>query len=436
MKIRSLLTCLWSAAAIGLPALVNAQSAAGAPTGRYIVHLRAGAAPAQVAAQHGVATHFHYSSALNGFAGVVSPNRLAALQRDPRVASVTLDRVVTAVAKPGGGGSASSQVIPQGVRRVGAAPGSVAQTGAGVGVAVVDTGLDFAHNDLTPLGTASFSAFGGSAQDDNEHGTHVGGIIAARNNSVGVVGVAPQATLYAVKVLDRSGNGSDATVMAGLDWVATHAASASPRIRVVNMSLGRPGALDDNPALRAAVQTLVANNIAVVVAAGNDASLEVSQQVPAAYPEVMAVASTTAVNGNNAYRFYSGFIAADTASYFTTDGAFDSATHIGVTISAPGEDQENISRNGFIQSVGILSTKLGGGTVRLSGTSMAAPHVAGVVALLYEKFGATLTPEDARTRIILGANNPGAPLDSPTSSYSFDGDREGILFAPSALGTP
>jgi subtilisin family serine protease len=174
---------------------------------------------------------------------------------------------------------------------------------------------------------------------------------------------------------------------------------------------------------------VVASGVAIIVAAGNDAALEISQQIPAGYPEVIAVSSTTAKNGTNQYRFYNGVIAADTASYFTTDGP-------GVAIAAPGEDQENISKAGFIQSVGILSTKLGGGTTRLSGTSMAAPHATGVAALMWQKAlsaGQTLTPADIRSRIANGASNPAAPLDSPTNGYTFDGVHEGILSAPGAL---
>jgi len=304
----------------------------------------------------------------------------------------------------------------------------------GVGVAIVDTGLDFAHADLQPLGLACFTAYT-ACQDDNGHGTHVGGIVAARNNTRDVVGVAPDAVLHAVKVLDASGSGSDSTVMAGLDWVAQNAESLA--IHVVNMSLGRPGTLDDNPALRAIVQALHAQGISVVVSAGNDQTTEVSQQVPATYPEVLAVASTTALTGSNSCRFLPGAIAKDTASWFTTDGVFDTATGSGVTISAPGEDQENVNRGCFIQTVGILSTRLGGGTTRMAGTSMSAPHVTGVVALMWEQAlsgSATLAPEDARAAIRGRADRvDAAPLDSPTTSYSFDGEREGVLWAPGAL---
>jgi subtilisin family serine protease len=312
-------------------------------------------------------------------------------------------------------------------------------TGDGVGVAVVDTGLDFNHRDLKPLETVCFTAFS-ACQDDNGHATHVGGIIAARNNTVDVVGVAPGATLYAVKVLNSSGSGTDSTVIAGLDWIALHAASLTPPIRVVNMSLGREGTLNDNPALREAVRNLYDLGITVVVSAGNDPDLEVSQQVPATYPEVLAVASTTGVDGsNNGCKSFTAVIRADTASYFTTDGAFDEATGIGVTVSAPGEDKEDVTKSCFAKSVGILSTKLGGGTTRKSGTSMSAPHVAGVAALMWEKAlsgtsPGTLLVEDARGKIRASAARRGtAPLDSPTGGYTFDGEREGIVWAPGAL---
>jgi subtilisin len=312
----------------------------------------------------------------------------------------------------------------------------VSWTGAGIGVAVLDTGVDFAHRDLRPLAAPCFTAWA-SCQDDNGHGTHVAGIVAARDNTTDVVGVAPAAVVYAVKVLDAAGNGQDSTVIAGLDWVAEHAALVSPPIRVANMSLGRAGTPDDNPALRAAVQAVVARGVTVIASAGNDRALQVRQQVPAGYPEVIAVAATTAATGvNDRCRSYPGTIAADTASYFTTDGAFDPATGVGVTVSAPGEERENVTRSCFLQSAGILSTRLGGGTTRLSGTSMAAPHVTGVTALMWERglaAGLLLDAEAVRARLRTSAERVGAaPLDSPVGGYTFDGEREGVVSASAA----
>lgn len=423
--------------ALGLvPVLANVVSANTIPD-RYIVEVRPGVNPHAVAPAHGVAPDFVYQNVVNGFAGNIPAGRLAALAADPRILRVIPDRSVSAIGKPVSGGGGGGQVVPEGVKRIGAAPGSLAYNGSGVGVAVVDSGVDYNHADLKPLGVQSYSAFGGTAQDNNGHGTHVSGTIAARNNTADVVGVAPAATIYGVKVLDSTGNGSESGVIAGLNWVAANAALVTPPIRVVNMSLGRPGTLNDNPLQRAAVQNLIAKGIAVIVAAGNDATLEVSQQVPATYPEVIAVASTTAKAGTNSYAGFSGVIGADTASYFTSDGAFNATTGIGVSISAPGANQENITSAGYIQSVGILSTKVGGGTTSMSGTSMACPHAAGVAALVWQKalaLGQTRTSEQIRSALRNSAVGIGsAPFNSPTATYTFDGVREGVLSASGAL---
>jgi subtilisin len=380
-----------------------------------------------IVGQAGATSRRHFGIARASAAHAATAAARQALERHPDVLQVVPDRPMHAHVKPGAGAPPPSpaQVVPTGVQRIGA-PNPTFK-GAGVGVAILDTGLDFNHQDLQPLGASCFTVFA-SCQDDDGHGTHVGGIVAARDNTIDVVGVAPLATLYAAKVLDNSGTGTDSTIMAGLEWVHDHAAVLSPPIRIVNMSLGRAGTLDDNPALHGAIQTVSAAGITVVVSAGNDPNRTVSQQIPAAYPEVIAVASTTALAGTSACRF-AGAIAADTASYFTTDGA-------GVAVSAPGEDRENIAKACAISSVGILSTRLGGGTTRLSGTSMSAPHVSGVAALLWEELG-TVDPATARSKLQSGAAAAGtAPLDSPSGAYSFDGVREGIVSVPGALAAP
>jgi len=398
---------------------------------RYIVELKAGADPVEVLASHRLAAPHIYRHALNGFATQVPPGRLAALANDPRVAHISVDQQVFAFGKPTPPPTpppSPVQVIPAGVTRVGAK--LVSQTGARIGVAIVDTGLDFNHQDLPVSTEWSFVSPGftytTSAQDDAGHGTHVGGIVAAKNNGIDVVGVAPGATLYAVKVLDNTGSGYDSDIISGLNWVVVNAAVVIPNIRVINMSLGR-GASADDSAMHTAIQNVVAAGISVVVAAGNDANAVVSQMVPAGFAEVIAVASTTAKTGTSNNK-RAAAIAADTASFFTTDG-------VGVAISAPGEEQENIQFPN-INSLGILSTALGGGTTRMSGTSMAAPHAAGVVALLLEKslsLSLTLTPADVKALIMAGDREDLAPLNSPTSTYTFDGKREGILYAPVVL---
>src|SRR5262245_20881108 len=173
-----------------------------------------------------------------------SPNALAALGRDPSVLAIIPDREVHAIQRPtlvtrgkpsdGSGGTVpTGQVTPEGVKRVGLP--TAGSDGDGVGVAIVDTGIDLGNADLR-IGSSNFNASGGSCQDDNGHGTHVSGIVAAKNNTTGVLGVAPGATLYCVKVLNAQGSGSDGDVVAGLQFVLENANKVSPPIRVVNMS--------------------------------------------------------------------------------------------------------------------------------------------------------------------------------------------------------
>lgn len=324
----------------------------------------------------------------------------------------------------GGGTPGSGEVLPEGVQRIGG-PG----TAAGVGVAVVDTGIDLANADLK-VGSQTFDAYGGNGSDQNGHGTHVAGIVAAKQgNGIGVVGMVPDATVYAVRVLDASGSGYDSDIIAGLDWVLANAQLVSPAIQVVNMSLGRDAAASDadpQSPMHVAVQNLTSRNIVVVVSAGNDQSQQISQVVPAGYPEVLAIASTTANTGTTQCSRFKTPIQADSASYFTTDGA-------GVAISAPGEASENLSRGCLLSSIGILSLKPGGGTVRMSGTSMASPHVAGVVAALKQK-NTAFSPSTIRTCLASFAQSAGeAPLNSPASGYTFDGVREGIVYLPAVL---
>jgi len=182
------------------------------------------------------------------------------------------------------------------------------------------------------------------------------------------------------------------------------------------------------------VKRLYDAGITVVVSAGDDPSKEVKNWVPAAYPEVLAVASTTAKDGTSSCSKYKVLIKANTASEFTSDGAYLPSTvgPQGVTISAPGEDEEDIARGCYTNYVGILSTKLGGGTTRMYGTGMAAAHVSGIAARLAQNYLSTPVslPESIRSALRSNALKNVAPYDAPYGSYTFDLEREGIAQAP------
>ena len=422
--------------ALAMPfGVAMAEDPTAIPNTRFIVTLNTNVDTASLAQDHGLEARHIYNRALHGWAGDISADKLKSLAADTRVASITPDYPI-AVFGHSTPEPLANQVVPAGVERIGAAPGMIDFKGHGVGVAVLDTGLDLTNANLR-CAAKSFSAYGPSAQDDNGHGTHVGGIIAAIGNPAEVIGVAPGATLYALKVLDQHGNGYDSDIIAGLNWILNNARTCYPPIKVVNMSFGRPASTSDG-ALHAAIQAVVNSGIAVVVAAGTDPTRHVKGIVPAGFPEVITVASTTARSGVPASPF--GSIVADTASFFTSSGPMD-ATGSGVAISAPGEEEEDLDAD-WITSVGIPSTWPGGGIGRMSGTSMAAPHVAGAMALLYEKarkLSFELSTADAKLAIMHGDRIDDAPLDSRTSrgfyspTYAFDGEREGILNVSAAL---
>jgi subtilisin len=312
----------------------------------YVVVFKPGAGAAAQAKQHANAhsAHHRYGSVFHGFAAMLSPQAASALQKNPNVDSV----------EPAFTVQANAETLPAGVDRIDADKAHVSNyLGLGARVAVVDTGIDLNHPDLaanidTTL-SRSFLSKGKNTMgdDDNGHGTHVAGTIAAVKNSIGVVGVAPSATLIALKVLDRRGSGTSTDIIAALDFITAHNQAASSyvdMIHVANFSLGGSGS-DTASAYRTAFEQAVASGCFIAVAAGNESD-DSKNHVPAAYDSVFTVSAIDPTT--------------DGFAYFSNYGA-------DVDIAAPG--------------VATYSTTMGGGYGNKNGTSMATPHVAGAAAL-------------------------------------------------------
>ena len=277
-----------------------------------------------------------YAAAIYGFSVKMEEKDAEAIRQMPEVKGVWPNRVVT-LKKPGTLPSdPPKEEIPYGIDRV----GYTTYTGTHKAW-IIDTGIDLDHPDLNVNATLS-KAFGlrtTSADDDNGHGSHCAGIVAAIDNEIGVVGVAAGAMLVAVKVLDRRGSGSTSGVIAGVDYVAANAAAGD----VANMSLGG-GAYEP---LDLAVMKLGDKGIFVALAAGNESD-NASNHSPAR------------ANGLNLYTV-SAMDANDNWAYFSNYG------NPPVDYCAPG--------------VSVKSTYKGGGYATMSGTSMAAPHMCGVLLL-------------------------------------------------------
>ncbi|WP_394152477.1 S8 family serine peptidase [Vibrio maritimus] len=299
----------------------------------------------------------HYRHALKGMSVNLPPQAKAQLSRFSEVAYVEQDRLMVALprgGKPNRGGDDTSppqaQQTPWGIDRV----GGPSENGPFATAWVIDTGIDSRHADLnvdTERG-ANFARGKNTTEDGNGHGTHVAGTIAAYDNEIDVVGVAPGAKVVPVRVLDNNGSGSMSGVIAGVDHVAANAGSED----CANMSLGGAGysrALDE-----ALINAVNMTGVTFAIAAGNSGA-DIIGYTPAVtqYPGVYTISAFA--DGNNVASF-SNF--SNNHVYTRSDGASVAST---MEFAMPG--------------VNVLSTQAGGGVVAYNGTSMAAPHFCGVV---------------------------------------------------------
>ena len=327
--------------------------------GKYIVLLKKeGAAPqdierikeiaSRLARKNGInkdSIRHIYGKALQGFAISLNRGQLRKLEKENLIEYIIPDKVVK-LAPPAGRGPKNKggdetntpppQTTPWGITRVGGVGNGVGKTAW-----ILDSGVDLDHPDLKVDRTLAWSAFGGrdkSPDDGNGHGTHVAGTIAALDNGVGVVGVAAGATIVPVKVLNSRGSGSYSAVLAGIDYVARNGQPGD----VANLSLGGPVDVEVDNAVIEAAKT----GVDFVLAAGNE-GVDCNTFTPAR------------ANGPGVY----------TVSAMDKYDRFASFSNFGSSVDycAPG--------------VNILSTYKGGGYTALNGTSMAAPHVAGVLLL-------------------------------------------------------
>ncbi len=304
----------------------------------------------------------HRLKIVNAIAAEVPLTAIETLTRNPDIRTLEIDGPVQAFSldEPD---PMDSQVVPPGIRRTGAPEIWTRTTGKDVKVAIIDTGIDRTHPDLAErvIGGQNFSTTDRDAWNDgNGHGTHVSGTVAANNNSIGVVGMAPEASLLGIKVLDDSGSGRYSDVIAGIEY------ALNAKADVANLSLG--GTMD----LQALHEVLIKahlHGMAVAAASGNSGEVgENPLNYPGAYPEVVG---TAAVDDN------------DLRAYFSTYSKY-------IALAAPG--------------VKVLSLDKGGRYARHSGTSMAAPHVAGALALLKEAFPGD-TVIDLKRRLVCNADD-------------------------------
>ena len=326
--------------------LALTQPPEGGDSSRYIVVFdnsvsEPGQAANAVARSHGLGVGLVYGHALKGFSAVIPNERVAAVRADKRVEYVEPDKTYYAVA----------QTLPWGIKRIDADTSSTrAGNGSGsvsnVNAYIIDSGIDLRHPDLN-VDVKRYVNFTGDGMnyDCFGHGTHVAGIVAAKDNARAVVGVAPGAPLTGVKVLGCNSSGSLIKILDGIDWVTANAKKPA----IANMSLSGPTSqtLDD------AVRRSAGSGVFYSIAAGNSGAKACNYSPARAGAGTDNGIVTTAATDKYEREYSSNYGSSNYGSC--------------VDVWAPG--------------VRILSTQKGGGTAKMTGTSQAAAHVGGGGAL-------------------------------------------------------
>ena len=423
--------------ALAVLALALAPAAA-AETGRYIVVLKPGANASIVASEHArghaAGVSRVYEHALRGYAARMSAAAAAKVARDDRVAYVEADLPVQAFA----------QTLPTGVDRIDAEASTTARINGvdervNVDVAVIDTGVDLDHPDLNVVAATSCTGggpfrqkCGSGGDDDNGHGTHVAGTVAALDNGTGVVGVAPGARLHAVKVLDSRGSGYTSWIIAGIDWVTARAST----IEVANMSLGGTGY---SSAQHTALKNSVAKGVVYVVAAGNsardvygaDGRFGTSDDTqPAAYPEAATISALADADGTPG-----GLTGTSRTFSICTEDRDDSFACFSNFSRSVVSTNPVTSSGGAIDLMlpgyRILSTWPGGGYDTIDGTSMASPHGAGLAALYVARYGRPTTASGvyAVRQALINAGREQGSADGLTTRDDPDSSPERLGWA-------
>ena len=373
-----LITALGAATAVlASPSAALAATQAATP---YVVTLKPGPASSErVTAQLEKDIRFaaaqRFGSAVRGFAATLSDAQVERLRRSGVVDQISVDAAVRLTAKTH---AEAPETTPVGIARVGGIAES-SQGSSDAAVAVIDTGVDLGNPDLDVRPGVNCVKPDKAPQDDNGHGTHVAGTIAARNGGGDSVGVAPGTTVYSVKVLDHRASGRISGLLCGIDWV--HANAERLNIKVANISITASGTDDgdcgatDGSALHRAICSSVAAGLLYVAAAGN-AGVDLATTAPASFGEVLTVTAVTDTDGVPGAS--GGQADCDAAEWD------DRAATYSNYASSPAAAEHLLAAPGTC----VVSSAVRSGLATMTGTSMAAPHVTGAALRCLSTAGA------------------------------------------------